>query len=55
MMKKKFKVSLHGDERGYLDVYTNSVQDVHELVNMAIQYGLDVDIDQVKDDAEQDH
>ena len=54
-MMKKFKVSLHGSEQGYLDVYTDSVADVHELVNMAVQYGLDVDIDQVKDDAEQDH
>lgn len=51
----KLKVSLHRKEVGWLDLVVENRNDVQQLVDFGLKYGLDINIEQVKDDAEQDH
>ena len=51
----KYKVKLYGQDNGWLTLVVDSRNEVSQLVVFGLDNGLDVDISQVKDDAEQDH
>lgn len=50
-----YKVTLHKESCGWLELVAQTKQEVQQLVAFGLRSGIDVRVDQVKDDAEQDH